>query len=232
VNTHKATSPPRTRLTCARSTLLTGVRRLSQGQLQGGATPDGSAVVDGDVTYLVYDWATPSNNDGGLGSAAGPLRGPFARDLAPIVSESTMPPLPLSQYRRVYGGTLLRRTSDWLVLAAISTAHNAGGTWGLCALTAPSPAGPWSSPPTLLLTPQSALWHAHPTEFYPAFSGGDGFVYAPATSLAENRNYQLLWRAPLEDAHDPAAWSVQQDGSIFHWEGRAGSDSIWGGYER
>lgn len=107
---------------------------------QGGATPDGSAVIDGAVTHIVHDWATPSNNDGGLGSATGPLRGQFERDPAPIVSESTMPPPPLPQYRRVYGGTLLRRgDSDWMILAAISTAHNAGGTWGLCAMTAPSP---------------------------------------------------------------------------------------------
>jgi len=105
-------------------------------------------------------WATPLAHLGGLSCALHAARLP----------KSTMPLLPQPQYRRVYGGTLLRRSdSDWIVLAAISTAHNGGGTWGLCCLSAPSADGPWSEP-ALLLTPQSSGWHAHPTEFYPAFT--------------------------------------------------------------
>lgn len=195
---------------------------------KGGHTPDGSVVVEGSLTHIVYDWATPTNSDGGLGYASGPSRGPFVRSPTPLVSESTMPLLPQPQYRRVYGGTLLRRSdSDWIVLAAISTAHNGGGTWGLCCLSAPSADGPWSEP-ALLLTPQSSGWHAHPTEFYPAFTDGSGFVYAPATSISSNRNYQLIWRAPLSSAHLPNAWEVLSDGSAFHWDGQPGTGSIWG----
>ena len=207
----------------------------------GGLTPDGSAVVDGNTTHIVYDWGNlggpGAEVDGGLGYAAGPARGPFARSPVPIVQQSTEAPQPLlPQYRMVYGGTLFRRAADWLVLAAMSTTDNAGGTWGMCCLTNPNadpdPAAPganWSQP-KLLLVPQSATWHASPTEFYPAFSGGDdGFVYAPSTGLAgPNRNYQLVWRARLEDAHLPEAWEVLHDGSAFHWEGRPGQPSIWG----
>ena len=90
-------------------------------------------------------------------------------------------------------------------------------------------AGNWSSP-TLLLFPQSDVWHVHPTEYYPAFQGnGDGYVYAPATGIpASNRNYQVIWRAELARAHLPSAWEVLHDGSVFHWENRPGQPSIWG----
>ena len=108
-----------------------------------GLTPDGSAVVDGEVTRLVYDWgslSTEAEVDGGLGYAEGPApHGPFVRSPAPIVQQSTMPKMPLPQYRMVYGGTLFKRAADWLVLAAISTLDNGGQTWAMCCLTTSSP---------------------------------------------------------------------------------------------
>jgi hypothetical protein len=50
-------------------------------------------------------------------------------------------------------------------------------------------------------------------EFYPAFVHR-GFVYAPATSVALNRNYNALFRAPLERAAEPGAWELFQNGSL------------------
>ena len=203
---------------------------------RNGSTPDGSVVVDGDMIRMVYDWGAPATggfeSDGGLGYAEGPAPfGPFVRSPLPVVQESTMPPLTLNQYQMVYGGTIFKRSSnDWLILSAISTHNNGGGTWGLCYLTASSPSGPWSSP-ELLLYPQSSTWHPTPVEFYPAFQDTTtGYVYAPATGLAgPNRNYQVVFRALLTSAHLPSAWDVLHDGSVFHWENRgAGFSSIWG----
>lgn len=203
---------------------------------RNGSTPDGAVVVDGSVVRMVHDWAASASpgraSDGGLGYAEGPAPyGPFVRSPQPVVQESTMPPLPLGQYQMVYGGSLFKRSaSDWLILAAISTHGNGGGTWGMCCLTASSPSGPWS-PPSLLLYPQSPTWHPAPVEFYPAFhDAATGFVYAPATGLAgPNRNYQAVFRARLASAHLPSAWDVLHDGSAFHWENRGpGFASIWG----
>jgi hypothetical protein len=203
---------------------------------RNGSTPDGSVVIDGDIIRMVYDWGSPVTpgfeKDGGLGYAEGPTPfGPFVRSPIPVVQQSTMPPMPLKQYQMVYGGTLLKRgPSDWLILSAISTHNNGGGTWGMCCLTSSSPTGPWS-PPTLLLYPQSSTWHPTPVEFFPAFQDtATGYVYAPATGLAgPNRNYQVVFRALLASAHLPSAWDVLHDGSVFHWENRgAGFSSIWG----
>ena len=44
-------------------------------------------------------------------------------------------------YRSTYGGTLLQRGDDWLVLTAMSTHGNAGGIWALAAMTAPNASG-------------------------------------------------------------------------------------------
>ena len=104
------------------------------------------------ITHVVFDWTDPNNNDGGLGYASGPPFGPFTRSSVPITSQSTMPPLPLPIYQRVYGGTLHKRSdTDWIILSAISTRGNGGGTWGLCCMTASSPTGPWSIPILLLV---------------------------------------------------------------------------------
>ena len=201
---------------------------------RGGGTPDGSAVLDRQGgMHLVYDWGTPgalghSSGDGGLGyahSRAGAL-GPFTRSPQPLNSQRDTGVISPG-YRRVYGGTLLRRAHTWLVLAAMSTAGNSGGMWGLCALTASSPRGPFGAP-TLLLWPQSSVWHPHPCEFYPAFQHGD-FAYAPCTSLAANRNYQVIYRAPLDRASEPGAWEVFRAGSAWHWEGAPHEAAgIWG----
>jgi hypothetical protein len=84
----------------------------------------------------------------------------------------------------------------------------------MAALTSEQPGGPYSSP-TLLIYPQSDVFHPPLLEFYPAFVH-EGHVYAPATSVAANRNYQTLFRALLEEAHLPRAWQIYQHGSVWH----------------
>jgi hypothetical protein len=71
-------------------------------------------------------------------------------------------------------------------------------------------------------------FHPPLMEFFPAFTA-DGFLYAPATSVALNRNFNALFRAPLERAEDPAAWSLAQHGSLWHTENvEAEHFGIWG----
>lgn len=192
-----------------------------------GGTPDVSVCCADGAYHLIYDWAKPDNSDGGLAYArAGRPEGPYVRAPEPIHWESRQPPI-LGRYQRVYAGTLIRRKNDWLILADMSSARNAGGTWALVAMTAKSPAGPYT-PPELLLYPQSRVFHPAPVEFYPCFSHG-GDVYAPATSVAKNRSYQALFRAPLEQAHTASAWKIERCGSCWHdepaeWEARG----LWG----
>lgn len=194
---------------------------------RGGATCDATIVMDGDGCHAAYGWATPDNTDGGLAYAfADRPEGPWLRDAAPIHAESAQPVLP-PRYKRVYAGTLIRRASDWLVLAAMSTPGNAGGMWALICMTAPEASGPYSSP-RFIRRPQDAIWLPQPIEFGAAFVC-DSVVYAMLSSVAANRTYQLVLSAPLEQAHEPDAWSVEQDGSAFHWEGTEhDAHGIWG----
>ena len=179
-----------------------------------GLTLDPSlAYVDG-TYHLAYSWATASNRVGGLGYAScNTPEGPFELASTPVHSDDAQPLL-LQRYQRTYAPTLLRRRHDWLILHMMSTPLNLGGTWALCAMTAPRPAGPYT-PPTLLLYPQSEVHLPPLLEFYPAFIH-EGRVYAPATSVAANRSYQALYAADLEDAHLPRAWVLEQAGSFWH----------------
>jgi len=44
-----------------------------------------------------------------------------------------------------------------------------------------------------------------------------------------NRNFQCLWRAPLERAHEPEAWVLRQHGSLWHAVDREDEHhGIWG----
>jgi hypothetical protein len=194
---------------------------------QGGAVPDVSVVADSDGYHMVYDWAKPDNSDGGLGYAfAKSPAGPWVRDPKPIHAESIQPLIPPG-YKRVYAGSLVRRKHDWLVVASMSTPRNAGGTWATICLTAPTQHGPWSAP-IFLHKPQDGMWGPEPVEFFPAFTHG-GYVYANHTSVAANRGYQIIRRAPVEEAHRPEVWTVWQAGSLFHAEPiRSESHGIWG----
>jgi hypothetical protein len=192
-----------------------------------GGTPDVSVCYAEGAYHLIYDWAKPDNSDGGLAYArADRPEGPFIRADDPLHAESRQP-LILGKYKRVYAPTLFKRENDWLILADMSTARNAGGTWALIAMTAKSPAGPYS-PPELLLYPQSHVFHPAPIEFYPCFAH-KGDIFVPATSVGANRSFQTLFRAPLERAHTAAAWKIDRLGSGWHdepveWEARG----LWG----
>jgi hypothetical protein len=208
--------------------VLQGDARLFDGDgRRPGATPDVTVAQDAEGYHMVYDWATPDNKDGGLGYAfARSPAGPWIRDPRPIHAESTQPIIPPG-YKRIYAGSIVRRAKDWLILASMSTPGNGGGMWAFVGMTATSPRGPYS-PPVFIHRPQDGGWLPMPVEFFPAFVH-EGFVYAANTSVARNRGYQVIFRAPIEAAHDPGAWSAWQAGSLFHAvPTRSEACGIWG----
>lgn len=192
-----------------------------------GAHTDASVVYDHEVYHLIYGWCDQANKRGGLGYAwAERPEGPYTCAPTPIHDDAAQAPV-LGRYVRAYASTLVRRRKDWLILHMMSTPGNAGGTWGLFAMTASEAAGPYGEPVPLLL-PQSDRYHPPLAEFFPAFVHG-GRVYAPATSVALNRSFQSMFSAPVEEAHRPEAWRIERLGSLWHvepepWEARG----IWG----
>lgn len=181
---------------------------------RGGHTPDVSVVYAEQRYHMVYDWGeTNFNAEGGLAYAwADKPEGPWHRAAEPITRNSKLTKL-LGRYQRTYAATLLRRKHDWLILAMMDFAPTG---WALFAMTAPQPEGPWSER-QLLRHVEADYYHPPLMEFFPAFAHG-GFAYAPSTSVALNRNFNVLFRAPLEHAHEPAAWSLFQHGSVWHAE--------------
>lgn len=201
-----------------------------------GHAPDVSVVYADGRYHMVYDWLTentgwgdifnpgPESNSGvGYAWAERP-EGPFHRSTKPVWTTRDQPAL-LGKYRRQYASTLIRRAKDWLVLTLTDSGPNFG--WAYLGRTASTPEGPWSEA-SLLLHPEGDTYHPPLLEFHPSFAH-DGWLYAPATSVALNRNVQALFRAPLERAMDPTAWELHQMGSVWHAEPVENEhDGIWG----
>ena len=181
---------------------------------RNGHTPDVSVVFDGGRYHMVYDWGEPDfNAEGGVAYAwADNPEGPWHRAADPITRKSTMEPIG-GRYRRTYAATLIRRSRDCLILGMTDVPPNA---WAMWAMTAPKPEGPYSRP-AIVRRPDSTYYHPPLMEFFPAFVR-DGFVYAPATSVAANRNFNVLFRAPLERAAEEGAWEIVRHGSLWHAE--------------
>lgn len=187
--------------------------------------PDVSVLFADGRYHLCFDWATdnttwenaaappPDANSGAAYAWSDRPEGPFHAVPRPIASTRDMQPL-RGKYRRLYASTLVRRANDWLVLTLTDSGPYYG--WALLGMTAAAPEGPYS-PPTLLLHPETPRFHPPLLEFFPAFVH-EGCIYAPATSVAMSRNYQALFRVPIERALEPGAWELFQAGSVWHAE--------------
>jgi hypothetical protein len=181
---------------------------------RGGHTPDVSVVYADKRYHMVYDWGTANfNEEGGLAYAwAEKPEGPWHRAEQPITRNTALPKL-LGRYHRTYSATLVRRAHDWLILAMMDDAPCG---WAMFAITALNPDGPYGER-RLVRNVEAGYYHPPLMEFMAAFTYGD-YVYAPATSVALNRNFNVIFRAPLERADDPAAWSIFEHGSVWHSE--------------
>lgn len=181
---------------------------------KNGHTPDVSVVFDAGRYHMVYDWGEPNfNAEGGLAYAwAEKPEGPWHRAPEPITRNTTLPKL-LGRYQRTYAATLIRRSHDWLIVGMMDSAPNA---WALFTMTAPRPEGPWSDR-QLVRHVEREEYYPPLMEFFPAFTQG-GDLYAPATSVALNRNFNVLFKVVLERATEPDAWKIAQLGSFWHSE--------------
>ena len=192
---------------------------------RNGHTPDASVVYDRGRYHMVYDWGEPDfGGEGGLAYAwADRPEGPWHRAAEPITRNTTLSKL-LGKYQRTYAATLIRRHDDWMILGMMDSAPQ---SWTLFAMTAAQPQGPYSER-RLIRHVESDYFHPPLMEYYPAFAHA-GWVYAAATSVALNRNFNALFRAPLERATDPSAWEILRHGSLWHAEDVENeTHGIWG----
>ena len=183
-----------------------------------GSMPDVTVVYADGRYHMAYDWArwSPGEKrsvDGGIAYAvADQPEGPFRRAREPIHGWAHQE-LWLGRYQRLYAQTIIRREKDWVILAMTDSAPE---SWALVGLRADHPEGPYSEP-TFLLHVEQDRYHPPLMEFYPAYTH-DGYAYAPSTSVALNRDYNMVFRAPIEQALDPEAWETYQHGSVWHSE--------------
>lgn len=192
---------------------------------RGGHTPDVSVVYADRRYHMVYDWGEANfNAEGGLAYAwADRPEGPWHRAPEPLTRNTALSKL-IGRYQRTYAPTLVRRSHDWMILAMMDHAPHG---WALFAMTSPKPDGPYSER-RLVRNVEADYFHPPLMEFFPAFVH-KGFVYAPATSVALNRNFNAIFRAALEQADEPSAWTVFQHGSVWHAEDSENEHfGIWG----
>ncbi len=178
---------------------------------------------ESDRYWLTYDWGARhiDRDEGWLGTDSGAAlawaehpEGPFHRLEKPFWSNSLRKDnRHLGRFNRGYASSVFRREKDWIAFVLQDSGDYHG--WGLACMTATSPEGGWSVP-RLILSGDRPGYYPGLLEFCFCMAPGDGRVYAPATSVAGNRNYQVMFAADLERAEHPSAWSMIQEGSIWH----------------
>jgi hypothetical protein len=210
---------------------LDGIRINGQKADLGGA-PDVSVVYDGGKYHMIFDWLSKDftwNNaaPSGIGYAVSDKpEGPFIIDPEPVLLNQKFLSHPVAgKYNRTYAASLVKRENDWMVLFMFDS----GGyfSWAYAAITSKSINGPWSEP-IIINSVESPLYYPNLLEYFPAFTH-DGYIYSPATSVSFNRNYQAIFRCPIEKAHDPASWELWKDGSVWHSIPASNEyEGIWG----
>lgn len=186
---------------------------------KAGGTPEGGIVYNKGIYHFIYDWCVNSGGltPGGVAYAkSNSPEGPFERDSKPIHINTEQRKI-IGVYQRTYACSLVKRKNDWLILNSMDHfTTSEGSSWALACMLSKKPNGPYSEP-KLLLYPQSKRYHPTHVEFYPAFIYQE-YVYACMTSVALNRNYQIIYRAEIEKAHLTEAWQIHQEGSVWHSE--------------
>ncbi|HQE82263.1 MAG TPA: hypothetical protein PLM14_04640 [Candidatus Hydrogenedentes bacterium] len=187
--------------------------------------PDVSVAYKDGRYHMAFDWGTanltwqiaadpPLDANGGAAYAwADRPEGPFHPAPKPIAGTREQTLL-AGKYRRMYASSIIPREKDWLVLTLTDSGPYFG--WALVGRRSERPEGPYADE-ALLLHPEQAGYHPPLMEFFPAFVH-EGYIYAPATSVARTRNFQCIWRVPIEEAMNPKAWTLWQHGSLWHAE--------------
>lgn len=129
------------------------------------------------------------------------------------------------RFNRGYSSSTFKRKKDWICLIMQDSGPAFG--WGLTCRTAKTPDGEWSDP-RLLLSPDRPDYYPGILEYCFCVEH-EGKLYAPATSVAGNRNYQVVFAADLEEAEYPSAWKMIREGSLWHAHPLADERyGIWG----
>ena len=183
--------------------------------------PDVSVVYDNGRYHMAYDWVNADaewknlkSGKSGVGYAwSDRPQGPYHRVEAPLIRNGHPFKEPIfKKYDRYYASTLVRRQNDWLLLTIMDSGHHFA--WGLIGLTADNPEGPYSEPVPLFHV-EGNTYQPPLMEYFPSFVH-EGWIYAPSTSVALNRNFQMIQRVPVEQAMQPDAWKIYQHGSVWH----------------
>ena len=169
-----------------------------------------------DTSTNDFTWATAhdpySKAEAGVALAwADSPAGPFERIPKRILT-NRMGAGRCGRFSRFYATTVVPRKNDYI--AFILTDSGPHYAWGLAVSTAPKAEGPWTAP-HMILSCDRPEYYPCPLEFYPA-EVHKGRVYCSATSVAMNRNFQCIFEADLEDAHDLTAWKLTANGNVWH----------------
>jgi hypothetical protein len=196
--------------------------------------PDVSVVFTDGMYYMGFDYATTKYSwdfehimHGGLAVAVSDKPGgPYKIFKKPAISCRYFYNNPwFGKYSRCYGGTLLKTKTQWIFLFDLDS--RTYYSWGLAAISAPTPEGPWSKP-VLIAGCEKKGYYPSLLEYYPAFIEDDT-IYAPATSVARNRDFQCIFRVPAADAMNPEKWELWREGSVWHSTPAENEyEGIWG----
>lgn len=189
-----------------------------------------------DVYWMTYDWgagildleggAAPQYlPDAGVALAwAKSPEGPF-HQLKNWVHNNRFSESRIGRFERGYSSAAFKRKNDWICFIMQDSGPYHG--WGLTCRTAKTPDGEWSKP-RLLLSPDRQGYYPELLEYCFCVQIGDK-IYAPATSVAGNRNYQVVYAADIEQAEHPSAWKLVREGSLWHSRPLADERyGIWG----
>jgi hypothetical protein len=183
--------------------------------------PDVSIVYSDGKYYMGFDYATSAFTwdikglmHGGIAVAVSDKpEGPYSIYSKPAITNRFFYDKPYNgKFNRCYAATLMKLKKQWVILFDLDSGPYF--SWGLTAITAPSPKGPWSAP-VLLNSTESDRYYPSLLEYYPTFLHNDT-IYAPATSVAMNRNFQCIFRASSEDVMNPEKWQLWKEGSLWH----------------
>jgi DUF1680 family protein len=196
--------------------------------------PDASIVYSDGKYYMGFDYATSAFTwdikglmHGGIAVAVSEKpEGPFSIYSKPAIANRYFYDKPYNgKFNRCYAATLMKLKKQWVILFDLDSGPYF--SWGLTAITAPSPEGPWSAP-VLLNSTESDRYYPSLLEYFPTFLHNDT-VYAPATSVAKNRNFQGIFRVPSEDVMNPEKWQLWKEGSVWHSKHSENEyEGIWG----
>jgi DUF1680 family protein len=196
--------------------------------------PDVSVVYCEGKYYMGFDYATTKYTwdfgnimHGGLGVAVSDKpQGPYKVFKKPAITNRVFYNNPwFGKYTRCYGGTLIKVKDQWIFLFDLDS--RTYYSWGLAAISAPTPEGPWSEP-VLIAGCELDKYYPSLMEYYPVFQYNDT-VYIPATSVAKNRNFQCIFRVAADEVMNAEKWELWKEGSVWHSINAENEyEGIWG----